>query len=249
MDGAMEGAMDGIWERGSDDVAARDRFDLVIFDFDGVLVDSEVISARMLVAALADYGVTVDLPYIARHFLGRSYPVVLSQIRAEFGIDLPEGFEAAYRARLLEAFAAELRIMPGAMAVLETLRVPFCIATSSSARRVRTSMAIAGLTEVFGDRFTTASEVARGKPAPDLFLRAAEKAGVAPGRCLVIEDSLPGIRAGMAAGMEVWHFRGGSHLKGLDLTGEMHVAPQRHFAHFGELPHLAPGLFRTDERA
>ncbi|KAA2316837.1 HAD family hydrolase [Pseudooceanicola sediminis] len=223
----------------------RGDFDLVIFDFDGVLVDSEVISARMLVAELARHRIEVDLAYIARHFLGRSYPVVLAQIRAEFGIDLPEGFEAAYRARLLAAFAEELVIMPGVRAVLERMVVPFCIATSSSEQRVRSSMRMVGLTELFGDRFTTASEVTRGKPAPDLFLRAAEKAGVAPSRCLVIEDSLPGIRGALAAGMQVWHFRGGSHLAGLDLARELQVAPQSHFAHFDELPHLAPGLFRT----
>ncbi|QPM89473.1 HAD family hydrolase [Pseudooceanicola algae] len=221
--------------------------ELVIFDFDGVLVDSEVISARMLVAELALYDIHVDLPYIARHFLGRSYPVVLAQIRAEFGIDLPKGFEAAYRARLLDAFAADLKIIPGVMAVLERLAVPFCIATSSSQERVKTSMQLVGLRDIFGDRFTTASEVSRGKPAPDLFLRAAQKHGTDPARCLVIEDSLPGIRGALAAGMEVWHFRGGSHLVGLDLSGELSVAPQRHFTHFDELPHLAPGLFPEGE--
>ncbi|NIZ08814.1 HAD family phosphatase [Pseudooceanicola sp. HF7] len=218
-------------------------FDLVIFDMDGVLVDSEVISARQLVAELARYGVTVDLPYIARHFLGRSYPVVLSQIRAEFGIDLPEGFEADYRARLLAAFAKDLQIMPGVRPVLDALRVPFCVATSSSAERVKSSLQVAGLYDLLGDRVTTSSEVSRGKPAPDLFLLAASKQGVDPARCLVIEDSLPGIRGALAAGMQVWHFRGGSHLQGLDLAGELQVAPQRHFAHFDELPHLAPGLF------
>ena len=217
--------------------------ELVIFDFDGVLVDSEVISARMLVAELALHGIEVDLAYIARHFLGRSYPVVLAQIRAEFGIDLPEGFEAAYRARLLAAFEAELKVMPGVIPVLESLRVPFCIATSSSEPRLQRSMEIAGLTGHFGTRYTTASEVARGKPAPDLFLRAAEKAGVAPEACLVIEDSLPGIRAARAAGMEVWHFRGGSHLDGLDLTTELRLDPNRIFADFSGMPHLAPDLF------
>ncbi|QOL80305.1 HAD family hydrolase [Pseudooceanicola spongiae] len=223
-----------------------DGIELVIFDFDGVLVDSEVISARMLVAELARHDIHVDLAYIARHFLGRSYPVVLAQIRAEFGIELPEGFEATYRARLLAAFEQELVIMPGVRAVLERMVVPFCIATSSSEERVLSSMRLVGLGAVFGTRFTTASEVKRGKPAPDLFLRAAEKAGVAPERCLVIEDSLPGIRGALAAGMQVWHFRGGSHLVGLDLTAELKVAPQCHFAHFDELPHLAPGLFRAD---
>ena len=113
--------------------------DLVIFDCDGVLIDSEVISARMLVAELAGHGVGIDTDYVARHFLGRSYPVVLSQIRQEFGVQLPEGFEADYRARLITAFAGELRIMPGVRNVLDTLAAPFCLATSSSPERLAQS--------------------------------------------------------------------------------------------------------------
>jgi beta-phosphoglucomutase-like phosphatase (HAD superfamily) len=87
--------------------------DLVIFDCDGVLIDSEVISARMLIAELAGHGVAIDMPYVARHFLGRSYPVVLQNVRDSFGIDLPYSFEVDYRARLLAAFEADLRVMPG----------------------------------------------------------------------------------------------------------------------------------------
>jgi len=94
------------------------RFDLIIFDCDGVLIDSEIISARMLIAELAQLGVTIDMPYVTRHFLGRSYPVVMQQIRQDFVLDLPPAFEAAYRERLLAAFEAYLRIMPGVAAVL-----------------------------------------------------------------------------------------------------------------------------------
>ncbi|MCR8550170.1 HAD family hydrolase [Salipiger sp. P9] len=220
---------------------------LVIFDFDGVVVDSEVISARMLVAELANHGVQVDLPYIARHFLGRSYPVVLDQIRREFGIALPEGFEADYRARLVAAFRTELRVMPGLQAVLGALRVPYALATSSSPARVAQSMEIVGLTPLFAGRITTAAEVTHSKPAPDLPLRAAQKAGVAPEHCLLIEDSLAGIRAGLAAGMEVWHFTGGSHFAGIEPPSAPDARPHRRFAEFAELAHLAPQLLNTDE--
>ncbi|SDG23385.1 HAD family hydrolase [Alloyangia pacifica] len=220
--------------------------ELVLFDFDGVVVDSEIISLRMLVAELADKGVSVDLPYVARHFLGRSYPTVIAQVREEFGIALPEGFEADYRARLLAAFESEgLKVMPHLREVLETLAVPYCLATSSSPGRVVSSLALTGLTEAFEGRITTASEVKRGKPAPDLPLRAAEKAGVAPERCLLIEDSLAGIGAGLAAGMSVWQFTGGSHLAGGALPEDPEVVPHRQFASFAELPHLAPDLFIT----
>ena len=88
-------------------------FDLVIFDCDGVLIDSEIISARMLVDELAGLGVQIDLPYVARHFLGRSYPTVMATIRREFGLDLPPEFEDQYRSRLMAAFEDGLQIMPG----------------------------------------------------------------------------------------------------------------------------------------
>ncbi|GKY86567.1 HAD family hydrolase [Sinisalibacter aestuarii] len=217
-------------------------FDLVIFDCDGVLIDSEVISARMLVAELAAHGVSVDLPYIARHFLGRSYPVVLDQIRRDFGVALPEGFEAEYRARLLAAFDAELKIMPGVRGVIGALGVPYALATSSSPARLAHTLRLVGLDTMFDGRITTATEVSRGKPDPDMFLLVAEKFGVDPSRCLVIEDSYPGVRAGLAAGMETWRFTGGSHLVGLDLTPDAAAVPHRTFASFAEFFHLAPGL-------
>ncbi|OOY21229.1 hydrolase [Thioclava sp. DLFJ5-1] len=208
--------------------------ELVIFDCDGVLIDSEIISAQMLIDELAKLRVAIDLDYVARHFLGRSYPTVMKQIRYEFGLDLPEEFEAQYRARLLDAFERELQVMPGVADVMERLDVPWCVATSSSQPRAERSLEIAGLRERVGDRLFTASEVAHGKPAPDLFLHAAKKMGAAPARTLVIEDSLNGIRAGLAAGMEVWRFTGGSHLAGRDLTPPEDAQPHREFAHFTE---------------
>lgn len=184
---------------------------LLIFDCDGVLIDSELISARMLMAELAGRGVAIDHAYVARHFLGRSYPVVMAQIRDQFGVVLPESFEADYRARLLDAFERELKVMPGVTDVIARLGVPFCLATSSSPARVIRSLQIVGLADAFGPRVFTASEVARGKPAPDLFLHAAERLGVRPADCVVIEDSVHGVQAGVAAGMRVWGFTGGGH--------------------------------------
>lgn len=219
-------------------------FDLVIFDCDGVLIDSEVISARMLIEELTTYGVTIDKAYVAHHFLGRSYPVVLSQIQKEFGIQLPEGFEAEYRARLIRAFHTELKIMPGVCDVITRLTIPYGLATSSSPPRLKESLKIVGLSDAFHGRTTTSSEVSRGKPAPDLFLLAAEKNGVVPEKCLVIEDSLAGVQAGLAAGMTVWRFTGGSHLSGLDLDAPDGTQPHRVFASFGEFFHSAGQLIK-----
>jgi HAD superfamily hydrolase (TIGR01509 family) len=218
------------------------RPELIIFDCDGVLIDSEIISARMLVDELAGYGVTIDLAYVIRNFLGRSYPVVMEQIRTEFGVTLPDGFEADYRARLIAAFRSGLKIMPGVKSVLDRLAVPFCLATSSSPARLAESLEMVGLAEHFAGRITTASEVANGKPAPDLFFRVAEKMGVEPGGCLVIEDSHPGVRAARAAGMAVWRFTGGSHLAGIALETPIDARADREFASFDEFFHIAPDL-------
>ena len=219
-------------------------FDLVIFDCDGVLIDSEIISARMLVQELAGLGVEIDLAYVARHFLGRSYPTVMQTIRREFGLDLPPSFEDLYRDRLLEAFRKELKVMPGVADVLDKLAIPFCVATSSSPRRVAMSLELTGLSGRVGDRLFTASQVANGKPAPDLFLFAAARMGADPARTLVIEDSLTGLRAGLSAGMTVWHFTGGSHFHAgapLDDAADP-PRPHRRFDAFADFFQTAPAL-------
>ena len=219
--------------------------DLVIFDCDGVLIDSEIISAQMLVAELARLGVAIDLDYVARHFLGRSYPTVMQQIREEFGLNLPEAFEEQYRNRLLAAFERDLTIMPGIAEVIGALAVPYCIATSSSPRRARRSLEIVAFPGLEETPLFTASMVEHGKPAPDLFLLAAKKMGVKPRDCLVIEDSLNGIRAAHAAGMEVLRFTGGTHLQGRDLTPPDDARPAKTFDSFARFFQIVPQLRRA----
>ncbi len=218
--------------------------ELVIFDCDGVLIDSEIISARMLVDELEKLHVRIDLDYVTRHFLGRSYPTVMKQIRHEFGLDLPEEFEEQYRNRLLAAFERDLRVMPGIEAVLETLAVPYCIATSSSPRRAGRSLEIVNLPQLANTSLFTASMVERGKPAPDLFLHAAKQMGIKAKDCLVIEDSLNGVRAALAAGMEVFRFTGGTHLKGRDLTVPDDARPAMTFDSFDGFFQIVPHLRR-----
>jgi HAD superfamily hydrolase (TIGR01509 family) len=216
--------------------------DLIIFDCDGVLIDSEIISARMLIASLADLGVQIDLPYVSRHFLGRSYPVVMQTIRQDFGLNLPPGFEEDYRDRLLEGFRNSLTIIPHVREVLETLGPRWCVATSSSPRRVEMSLTLVGLWPLVQGRVFTASQVARGKPAPDLFLHAATRMGADPAKTLVIEDSLTGLQAARAAGMTAWRFTGGSHMPS-DLPVEPPEAqPHQRFASFADFYQIAPEL-------
>lgn len=216
---------------------------LIIFDCDGVLIDSELISARMLIAELHDYGVDMDMKFVSSHFLGRSYPVVLKEVRERWGVALPDRFEADYRARLLAAFARDLREMPHVRDTIAALRLPYCLATSSSPDRLRRSLDLTGLAPLFEGRCFTASEVKAGKPAPDLFLHAAARMGADPPACVVIEDSLNGVRAGLAAGMQVWRFTGGSHLTGLDLTPPNDAIPLATYASFDAMRADRPELF------
>ena len=224
-------------------VAAMTQPSLIIFDCDGVLIDSEVISARQLIAELKGYGVEMDMAFVSRHFLGRSYPVVLQEVRDRWGVALPDRFEADYRARLLAAFEAELKVMPGVIDSIRALNLPYCLATSSSPERMRRSLELTGLAPLFENRAFTASEVQRGKPAPDLFLHAAARMNTDPAACVVIEDSLNGVRAGLAAGMRVWRFTGGSHLKGLALTPPEDAIPEAEYVSFAAMRAAHPGLF------
>ncbi|WP_371156031.1 HAD family hydrolase [Jannaschia sp. 2305UL9-9] len=190
--------------------------DLVIFDCDGVLIDSEGLSGQVLAAALAEIGVYIDHDEFCTRMVGRSFPTVAAEIRETRGVKLPPTFEADYRAQLLARFEQELQVTDGIEAALDALDLPKCVATSSSPPRVRRSLELTGLAPRFPHVFT-ASEVSRGKPAPDLFLHAAAVMATPPARCLVIEDSLPGIEAAKAAGMPVLRYTGGAHLRGRHL--------------------------------
>ncbi|MBM2574903.1 HAD family phosphatase [Jannaschia sp. Os4] len=195
------------------------RVDLVLFDLDGVLVDSEPLSGAALIAELAACGIRIDADRVRRDFLGRSFVKVAEGLRASHGDLLPADFEARYRARLFAAFEDGLRATPGVAAMLDRLRAPSRVATSSTPLRAATALRIAGLAERFEGRVDTASEVPRGKPAPDLFLLAAQRGGVPPERCLVIEDSAPGLMAAAAAGIPSVLYLGGGHHAGRDWDG------------------------------
>ncbi|PCI87148.1 MAG: hydrolase [Hyphomicrobiales bacterium] len=195
---------------------ATSSLDLIIFDCDGVLIDSEIISANTLIALLGKLGVHIDFSYVQKNFIGRSFQKVASEIGQRFQITLPEGFEAQYRQELLKSFETQLQPSPNINKTLQQLNLKICVATSSSPERVARSLQITKLISHFNENIFTASQVKNGKPAPDLFLLAAKTMGVNPANCLVIEDSQPGIEAAIKAGMPVWHYNGGSHLKGVE---------------------------------
>ena len=189
--------------------------DLIIFDCDGVLVDSEVLSCRCLSKVLAAYGIDLGLDQALDLFLGRSMTTVVEHYAA-LGRPIPEQFSTELTAGVRAAFTSALCPIEGVSSVLEGLRIPYCVASSSDVDRVSLSLSLTGLAPHFDNRLYTSQMVERGKPAPDLFLYAAERMQVDPRRTLVIEDSISGVEAGKAAGMTVWGFVGGSHYQSRD---------------------------------
>lgn len=189
--------------------------DLIIFDCDGVLVDSEVLSCRCLSEVLAGHGIDLGLDQALDLFLGRSVTAVLDHYQASGRLN-PERFLTELRAEVRAAFLAALCPIEGVNSVLEGLQIPHCVASSSDVDRVSFSLSLTGLAPHFDARLYTSQMVERGKPAPDLFLYAADRMRADPRRTLVVEDSVSGVMAGKAAGMTVWGFVGGSHYQSRD---------------------------------
>lgn len=185
--------------------------DLVLFDCDGVLVDSEMIASRELAAYLAEQGIAISPEESRRRFTGCSLKTVHDKIEAEDGVTLPASFEENLRSRDRAAFERDLKPIPGVRELLQRLSIAICVASSGSPEKIRHSLTHTGLIGFFDDHLFSARHVARGKPAPDLFLWAAEEMNANPANCLVIEDSPVGIEAALAARMQVIGFAGGSH--------------------------------------
>ncbi|MEU6578796.1 HAD family hydrolase [Streptomyces sp. NPDC046805] len=186
------------------------RYDLVIFDNDGVLVDSEPISNRLLAAYLTELGHPTSYEDSVRDYMGSAMHRIHELVLARTGQRLPEDFDDVFHARVFAAFERELKPVAGAAGVLEKLAVngvPYCVASSGSHERIRVGHRTTGLDRWFEEsRIFSSQDVGRGKPAPDLFLYAAERMGVAPERCVVVEDSPLGVQAAVSAGMEVYGF-------------------------------------------
>ena len=185
------------------------RFDLVIFDCDGVLVDSERIAIRIDAIVLADLGWALSEAEIIERFVGRSKENFVREIEAHLGHPLPRGWEDAYQHLYTAAFEKELQAVDGVVDALDQITTATCVASSGSHERIRRSLRLTSLYERFEGRIFSASEVANGKPAPDLFLYAAARLGVPPARCAVVEDSRYGVEAARSAGMAAFGYAGG----------------------------------------
>jgi HAD superfamily hydrolase (TIGR01509 family) len=180
--------------------------ELVIFDCDGVLVDSEPLANQVLSDAIAELGLPAGLGLVTERFKGRSLADCVRLIEEDLGRPVPEDFLTRLNARTYAAFRQQLQAIPGVADLVARLELPSCVASSGSHEKMRLTLGLTGLLPHFEGRLFSATEVARGKPAPDLFLHAARSLGAPPTACLVVEDSVPGVQAAVAAGMRVYGF-------------------------------------------
>jgi HAD superfamily hydrolase (TIGR01509 family) len=201
-----------------DEVAGR--FDLVIFDCDGVLVDSERLAVRLESEICTELGWSLSEGDIVERFVGRSDAYVKAEIERHIGRSVD--FELEFDPRYRELFERELAPVAGVVEALDEITVPFCVASSGSHEKLRFTLGLTGLYSRFAGRIFSASEVANAKPAPDVFLHAAQQLGVEPRRCAVVEDSVSGVAAGLSAQMAVFAFAGSvtdaSKLRAPDVT-------------------------------
>ena len=216
---------------------------LVIFDCDGVLVDSELLSNQSDLDLLASLGIDLELEDYMRRYVGKSARDTVLGIEAQTGLRLPADFLEHKQSRVLEAFARELLPIPGIKSALDRLPSLRCVASSSTPERIRFALRQTGLLERFlDDAIFSATMVARGKPAPDLFLLAAREMHVPPEDCIVIEDSLAGVQGAVAAGMAAFGFTGGSHIRDGHAERLLEAGAALVFKDMLELPELIAGV-------
>ncbi|BDM73759.1 hydrolase [Streptomyces nigrescens] len=186
------------------------RYDLVIFDNDGVLVDSEPLSNTILAGYLTELGHPTSYEESIRDYMGSAMHRVHEIVLERTGRRLPGDFDEVFHERVFAAFERELQPVPGVTDIVEKLAadgIPYCVGSSGSHERIRVGHRTTGLDRWFEpERVFSSQDVGRGKPAPDLFLHAAREMGVAPERCAVVEDSPLGVQAAVAAGMDVFGF-------------------------------------------
>jgi HAD superfamily hydrolase (TIGR01509 family) len=194
---------------------------LIIFDCDGVLVDSEILSQRVLLGMLKKLDVVVSEDYFLTNFLGFNFKHVTAKVFEDFSVKLTSEFRERYRAELINVFAVELQQTNDLEWMLSQLKIDSCVATSGSPEKVKHSLHYTKLEDYFAGKVFTSSEVKHGKPAPDLFLHAANSMGVAAKNCLVIEDSHAGVCAAQAANMNVIRYVGASHLNSKNILTQI----------------------------
>ena len=216
------------------------NWQLIIFDCDGVLVDSEAIANRIMADVLTENGLPMTTEDCMEHFLGRTMSDCVGLLATRFGHTAATDFADHVRQRTLTALGEEIEPVPGIAAALARIPVPMCVASSGQLVKMRTTLGATGLLSRFENRLFSAAEMGRGKPHPDIFLHAAREMGAEPGACAVVEDSPVGVQAGIAAGMTVFGYAALSDARALSAAGA------RVFTRMQELPALLEGEMPTD---
>jgi HAD superfamily hydrolase (TIGR01509 family) len=211
-------------------------FELLILDCDGVVVDSEPITTRVLAEMLQELGVSIDIEEVAQRFTGIMFSRILKLVSDLSGKSLPEDFVSSYRDRTFAAMEADLKPVEGVEAALDRITIPYCIASNGPHMKMQKTLSITSLLSRFEGRLFSSDDVPRGKPFPDLFLFVARHFSVRPSACLVIEDSASGVEAALAAGMSVYGY------SAREKDGRLLTAgADRVFYQMSELPSLVSG--------
>jgi HAD superfamily hydrolase (TIGR01509 family) len=216
------------------------QFKLVIFDCDGVLVDSERITNQVLVDMLGELGFALSLDEAIENFVGRSLGQCLDTIAVLLGTAPPDHFAATFHSRTTAALEANILAVPGVRDALDAIAVPCCVASSGDHEKMRITLGATGLLSRFAGRIFSVTEVTHPKPAPDIFLHAASRCGVSPAQCVVVEDTPTGVAAGVAAGMTVLGYCALTPDHRLSAAGAHQV-----FDYMGDLPGLLEHLGRS----
>jgi HAD superfamily hydrolase (TIGR01509 family) len=209
--------------------------ELIIFDCDGVLINSEPLSCHALVNTLAELGISVTLDDVVNTYVGISSASMMALIEEKYHIKLPADFLQKKRQHTRALYKEELQAIPGIFEFIDVLPTKKCVGSSSSMEGLRNSLGMVGLWDRFAPHIFSAEQVKHGKPAPDLFLFAADQMGVLPSACLVIEDSVAGVRAAKAANMRVFGFTGGGHCGAGHADRLRHEGAEQVFAHMKDL--------------
>jgi HAD superfamily hydrolase (TIGR01509 family) len=214
------------------------KFEALIFDCDGVLIDSEILVCRIAAEELTKLGYSITTEQVIQRFAGRPDHEMRAEIEQEWGQPIPEGYRESVNARTVESYATELKIMPRLMEALDQIDLPICVASSSFPEKLRLGLETVGLYERFMPNVVSATLVARGKPEPDVFLFAAGWMKTSPKKCLVLEDSVAGVTSAVRAGMHVLGFTGGAHCDAGHRQRLLDAGASSVFCDMSELPSL-----------
>lgn len=182
------------------------KYKCIIFDCDGVLVDSETITCKVIVEMAKSVGLHIDLDFAIKRFSGESLQRIFAYIEERIDAPLPNDFEPVYRKKTYAAFKNEIQPIKGVHALLDRINVPFCVASSGPVKKIKLNLSATKLIDKFNDNIISSFEIGSWKPEPGIFLHAAEKMGFKPNECVVIEDSIYGVTAAKAGGFDVFAY-------------------------------------------